>query len=325
MFQRQALSGQWAFLWILIAIAMWGTTLLTGTQSLISADTGLCLPSPDQWIISTQWSIAANLGVLALTVIVLYIADKEYTLVQGSNTFLPAILALMASSCRWIAAPLSSSTLIALANVIALTILFGCYRKQNCTQALFLIATILAIGSMVQYAFLFLIPVYLIGAIIFKCLDFKGIIAFIMGLAAPYWIAIGLGLIPLAAFKLPRISIPEGNALTHLQFLTGIVPVGVTVLAALLLGLHNMVGFFSGNTRRRLNNTVISLLGIVCAICAVIDLNNMQAYLTTLYLVGALQIANWFVMSRPYRPGIWAMVITLFYAIAYGAMTWAAF
>ena len=101
---------------------------------------------------------------------------------------------------------LSSSTLLCAINLLSLSVLFKAYNSRNATQEMFLIGTFISVGSMFQYAFLPMIVPYVASAIMMKAFRIKEALATGMGLIAPYWVGVGMGLIPLEAFSLPELT-----------------------------------------------------------------------------------------------------------------------
>ncbi len=287
------------------------------TDILPAMQTGICLPSPGEWGLSGIASRAINIGILAIAALALYLSNKEYSFVHGDDTVLTGMFLLMACSNPWISSGVTTSGLLAFGNILCLSILFGCYRKRNSTQELFLIGTILSIGSMIQYAFLFMVPVYLIGAILLKCFRFKSLVAMVMGLAAPYWIGVGLGLIPLDSFRMPRfISLFEAIG-SKSEFFVGLVNIAVTVVLSLFLALNNMMKLYAGNTQRRLYNVVLNLTGSVAVICILLDLNNLTTYLATIYFIAAVQLANLFSLWDIRRGSLWLLGLSALYICGY--------
>lgn len=302
---------------IAAAILMSATAFLAGAPVPLQGGSGLCLPSPDAWNILTPFSWALNLLLMLGIVGSVYILNKNYAFVPGNDMALPGLLAIMSMSCPWVACPLNSSTILLAANVACLSIVFSCFKQRNATQELFAIATILSLGSMVQYAFIFMIPAYIAIAAMLKCLHFKGAIAFILGLIAPYWVGIGLGIIPLTAFSLPAISGLFPGAEAPQSILAGLTACAVTALGALVAGLYNSVKLYAGNSQRRLYNVSINILGVLCAFCMVIDFGNMPAYIGTLYLAAAVQFANIFALHNVRRGSWWLAGICTLYAAAF--------
>ncbi|MDE7403260.1 MAG: hypothetical protein K2M87_07605 [Muribaculaceae bacterium] len=318
---RQTMGRQGITLAVIVALALWVIALIVPAVAAPVSDFGICLPSPNLWLISPEWGTAVNFVILGGATTLLWWLNKEYSFVPGSDTVLTGMFLLLASTNRWITGPLTASTVMVLANLICLAILFGCYRKPNASQELFVIATIMGIGSMFQYAFIFMIPVYIVGAIMMKCLGAKSLTGFLMGLVAPYWVAAGLGLIPLENFRLPHISPFVMGRDNDFSIFAGLVAVGLCGVLTILLALNNMVKLYAGNTRRRLNNNILNLLGLVTIACIITDYHNMTAYLATLYMIFAVQIANLFALHDIRRGWIWLLSLSAVYVAGFVVMT----
>ena len=320
MVQRHVMGKEGITLAAIASLAMAAVAFFIDTPNTLTGSMGICLPSPNGWGMTPLWGWILNLGLLVATAITLYFVNKEFTFVQGSDTVLTGMFVIMAASNTWVSGMLSSSTLMALANLICLVVLFGCYRKRNSSQELFAIATILALGSMIQYAFIFMMPVYLVGAILLKCFNFKGLVAFLMGVAAPYWIAVGLGIVPLSQFTIPTFTNLFDGYDTKSGLFFGLLNVAVTVVVGLILALNNGVKLYAGNTQRRLYNMVINVLGLVSAICMLIDFNNMVAYMTTIYMITAVQLGNLFALWNIHKGWIWVLGLSALYVAGFVMM-----
>lgn len=300
-----------------VSLAMMIIGHFAGSGAPLSGDMGVCLPSPNMWALSPLLSWLLNLMLTGGAAMLLYVMNKEHNVVGGSDTVLIGMFALITASNPWVSGILTSSVIMVAANIACLTILFGCYRKPNATQELFKIATILSLGSMIQYAFIFLIPVYVIGAILMKCLRFKGILAIGMGLIAPYWVGIGLGVIPFDAFTMPTFTnLFDGYATKGVLF-AGMLSIGCTTLLWVILALYNGVKLYAGNTKRRLENTVINVLGVVTTLCMLIDFNNLLAYEETIYMIAGVQLANVFSLWNIRHGGIWMLLLGCGYLSAF--------
>lgn len=315
-----AMGKEGMVLAVIASIAMLTGAYFLDTDIFPGMQTGICLPSPQEWGLSGIGSWALNVGVMACSALALYLCNKEYSFVQGDDTVLTGMFIIMATSNPWISSTLTTSGLMVLGNILCLSILFGCYRKRNATQELFLIGTVLAIGSMVQYAFVFMMPVYLIGAILLKCFNFKGLIAFFMGVAAPYWIGVGFGLIPLEAFRMPSFTSLFDEIGSKSKFFVGLVNIAVTVLLSLFLALNNTMKLYAGNKQRRLYNVVLNLLGCVSIVCILLDFNNLTAYLATIYMLASVQLANLFSLWEIRRGSLWLLALSGLYIAGYVLM-----
>lgn len=320
MLHRHVMGKEGMALAVTVSIAMASVAFFAETPRPLAGDMGFCLPSPNQWGLSPTGGWIFNLCLLLATTATLYLVNKQHTFVQGSDTVLTGMFLIMTTSNLWVSGLLTSSAMMALANLLCLLVLFGCYRKRNATQEIFVIATILSIGSMIQYAFIFMIPVYLIGSIMMKCFRFRVLVAFGMGLAAPYWVGIGLGILPLESFSMPTFTNLFDGYETKSGLFFGLLNISVTVVTGLILALNNGVKLYAGNTQRRLNNMVINLLGIAAVLCMLLDFNNMVAYMATIYMISAVQLANLFALWNIHRGSLWVLTISLLYVAGFVMM-----
>lgn len=266
-------------------------TLILFQPVFLEGDLGLCLPSPNQWHIPRFLSWLMGVVLILLAVIVLSSANKKYNFIpEAEPLMVMGLLVLVACNCRTTAL-LSASTLMLAANAFALYIILSTYEQRNATREYFLVATIPAIGAMTQYSFLILIPVYIFAGLLMKSFRMREFIAFIFGLLAPYWIAIGLGWISPFAFRVPDpdsvFSVQEMSRETFLN----VIATGIIILVGIMLSLYNAARLFSRNSRLRSMHVSLNLMGYGAIAAVIFDFNNFMAYFATLCLWLAIQVA----------------------------------
>lgn len=305
---------------VIAALAMAAVAFFVDRPASLQADTGICFPSPDKWGFSPFWGWFLNSVILAAVCVALSSLNKEYRIVRGSDTVLPGMFLIMAASNIWVSGMFTSTGIIALANIACIMILFSCYGKYNATKDLFVIASILSAGSMIEYAFLFMMPVYLIGAIIVKCFDIKALAAYIMGLIAPYWIVVGLGIVPIDSISFPHLSNVFGSFASKGDMLFGFLNVGITAFIGFALAFMNSVRFYTGNSRKRGFNAVINLLGGFILLCMIFDFENLLAYLATGYFITAIQLGNLFEGGNIRKGEWWLLGLSALYAAGFVMM-----
>lgn len=180
---------------------------------------------------------------------------------------------------------------------------------------MFAVATYLSVGSMVQYAFVPLMIVYPIMALMAKILRIKETVAYFMGLVAPYWVALGFGLISFSDFRIPQFlaDIPnaDGNYL-----LMVFISLCTLALVGLMMTVNNAMLIYAGNMRVRTFTNMINLLGFTCGIFMLIDFDNFGAYASSFCFAVAVQISNFFAMRRIPQSPIWFWgLLSLFMAL----------
>lgn len=305
---------------IILVCAMSATEFFLGNPQHLQGELGICMPSPNLWKLPAVGSWILNLSSIILLGLFLHLFNKTYNFVNSSDTVLSAAFIFLCGSNPWINAMLTSSVIMMAANLICLQFIFGCYRSQKGMQPLFIVGSVLSLCSMFQYAFVFLIPAYFIIALVIKCLHFKSFIAMLMGVVAPYWIGIGLGIIPLDSFSMPTFTNLFVDFGTKQTLLVGLLNCAVTIVLSLMLALYNAVKLYAGNTRRRLLNNSVIILGVAATICIICDVDNIPVYMATLYMVLAAQLANLFALHNIRRPNTIVFILTFLYLASFVLM-----
>lgn len=302
---------------IVTAMVLCAIAYVSDSATVMSGNCGLCLPSPNLWGVPQPWNWISNIAVLALCTAGISMLNRAYSLTPGTATFLPGIFILMSASIPWIVGELTSSTILAAVMLVNMALLCSCYRQRNSTQEIFVVATLLSLGSMIQYTFvLMIVPVIIIG-IMFKCMHIRELLALLLGLVAPYWVAIGFGLISPYALAMPSFTNLFNGYLPDNMLLTGLINIGCTGVVGMILALYNGIKLYAGNTRRRLFNMAINVLGLYCLLCMVFDSDNLTAYIVTFFVSVSFQWANLFALWHPRKPGIWALGISLAYVACF--------
>lgn len=278
---------------------------------------GICIPSPNLWMLPQYLSWIINLLMIIILGLSLHLFNKTYNFISSSDTILPSTFIFLCGANPWIDGLLTSSVIVMLANLLCLNMLFRCYRSQKGMVNLFTVGVILSFGSMFDFAFVFLSAAYILIAATLKCLNFRSFIAYLMGLVTPYWIGLGLGLIPLDGLSYPTITNLFDDFASKESLLIGMLNGAVTMLFLLILVLSNAVKLYAGNTRRRLMNNAIVILGLAVSICLVCDADNATTYFATLYFVLATQLANLFVLHNIRYPGLIIFLTVALYLAAY--------
>lgn len=277
---------------VLAAGIMSAITYLFGPAVHLSGELGICLPSPNLWPIDPLISWIANAACTLILVVGAYVLNRHCNFIKATEPVLPAIFLILVASNPWINDYLCTSTLICGINLIAMAILFACYRRDNATQAMFVIGTLFSVGAMVEYAFIPYILPYALGAIVMKTFRIKEFLAMGMGIVAPYWVGVGLGLIDVSSFRLPEITNLFNGYARAEELIFLMASVGLAAFFGFILGLNNSIKLFAGNSRVYAMNLVINFVGVASAVCIIVDFTNMLAYMTTLYFTVAVQVAN---------------------------------
>ncbi|MDE5876779.1 MAG: hypothetical protein K2H47_04700 [Muribaculaceae bacterium] len=317
--QRQQVKDTPLLVVALIAYLLmsFGAWLRIGPASPGDAIPGICLPSPAEWDIIPIWSWGINTLIVILLTVGTIIYGRYYNSIKGARNVLAIVFPVMTASDPYLMVSLGTPTLLCAASLTIWWILGSTFRSENATQPVFVVATIIALGAMIQYAFLILIPVTIVNLIALKVCRWREIGAFFIGLGAPYWVGIGLGLLPLDSFHLPT---PHNLFLANLEpgdTVPVLIGAGFAMLTGILVGLNSMIKLYAGNSCVLALNLTIGVTGIGSLVAIFLDYTNLEAYLTTLYLTVAVQIANLFGLWRIPRPRLVLSLFGLLYIVLY--------
>ncbi len=130
-----------------------------------------------------------------------------------------------------------------------------------------------------------------------RVMNFKGLLAMLLGLATAPWITFGFGII-----SLDNISTPEmrnvWEVLDKEQSLSLITMTAATAIFALMLMATNMFRLISYKAQRRAYNGFFSVLTIATIIMSCADYTNVLNYLPVLNLCFAIHAGHSFTINN---------------------------
>lgn len=299
---------------IVAAIIMMAATALLMPSLRPETEPGLCLSIPND-IVPHLLGCGINALLIALSVVLAFLFNKKHSFVRSTEALLPTAMAVILASNPVNTSYLGTPVVMLIANLLCLDIMMKSYASENATTSMFAVATYLSVGSMVQYAFLPLIMIYPVMALMGKTFRLKEAVAYLMGLVAPYWVALGFGLITFSDFRMPQFLVEIPNADGN-YLLMVFISLSTLALVGLAMTLNNAMLIYAGNMRVRTFNNMINLLGFSCGIFMLIDFDNFGAYASSFCFAVAVQISNFFAMRRIPQSPIWFWgLLSLFMAL----------
>ena len=308
------------FVLALIFAAVMSALAFFITDTAVNVDDGIAFPAPSQWLPVPLWSALAEFGVLWFTGSVASYVNRAYNLEKGTSALPGTIFMVAAASLPILAVSLNAPMLMALATIISLSMMYASYaRPAEYPQKLFLIASTVSFGSMVDYSFIPLALALLMAAIVLREVSFRSTLAFILGLAAPYGIMMGFGLLDPSAIRIPDIWAPTETPLSPPYIVAG----GAAGLTALLFLLRRAIVPSGRSSKSILFNRAINVILLVMLAAAGADFFNFIAYLpTVMLLIGFLLAGLAGNDGRSQASGPILFILTiLFLAIYFFALT----
>lgn len=278
----------------ILSAVMMGLSGLFAVFPLPVDNFGFCLPSPNLWDLPRTAGWALNTFLLLLCAAAWLFLNKEFTIVKGIDHLTLVSFLVFVSSNPVCTGHLSTGSILLCVTVLCLGILFGTVNRRNCTHQIFVIFTFLSIGSMFQYAFVAMMIFFFLAAIILKAMRTKEVLAMLLGIIAPYWVVIGLGIVSVKEFTLPEFVPDFASLFGSTRMIVLWINFGFSLLMGILMAISNSMAIFAGNTVTRRRNNVITLTIILTALFVIFNYSNMAAYLPAFYFALAVQVGNFF-------------------------------
>lgn len=280
---------------LLAAIMTMGGAI--AAPSLPTESFGLCLPSPNLWFRPGIWNWGGSLLLIVVLCVVMFLINKRYTLLHSSQPFLSFLTLLLTTS--FIPAIGGFNSMIPVTGIILIIIfsLFESYKLDNPTRNIFFAASCLSIGSMFEAGcILFLLPL-IFSLFTMQIGRLRVFTSLILGIAAPYWIVSGTGLISPVDFN---FRMPD--ALFFMSFRPELLPfyiyMAILMVCGTLLMLYNGLKLYAGNSRIRHYNNVINIFGLTGCAGLMIDCTDFYAYCGILAIWIAMQFGNLFTLHQ---------------------------
>jgi hypothetical protein len=304
---------------LMMAIAIVATIVsyYTGNVVDIPGDTGTWLPSADDWLPAGGTSLVINLVLNVLIAAMLILLNKRFNILRSPSDLFAGLFLILQMSLPSFMGQFYGGTLLCFAVLFLTYKLYMAFNRPYPLQPIFLIFFLLTVGAMSQYAYLFYIPVFMIGCAQMRIFSFKTLLAVGIGIIAPVWILWGFDLISLRDIKLPHF-VNVFSAIDSKEMLQLLVTVGVTVMATFVFGILNLVRVFNYNSKTRAYNGFISIMSFVTIILVLADYTNSATYIPLLNCCAAFQMGHYFAINNYQRSyiailGIIAVYIALYW------------
>lgn len=290
-----------------LILALIGWNLFDGRAP--EGQAGICLPSPNEWHLSSGLSFTLNLLLSWICCLGAVSLNKRFNFIPGSGVLFASVFLWASMSIPWIDTRLTSSFILAAIVLLCCHLLFTVYGKRTASQEIFIIFSILSWGSMIQYSCLLLMPVFMLGAIFLKAFHLREFIAAILAAFTPYWIVFGTGLLPMDALHEPGLTNFFTNFNTTRELMTLIGICGALAAGFIILLIANSLRFSSLGVKMRAYNSFLNLLGVAMIWFMLFDSSNMTAYIATLALAFGFQAGRFFLTCRIRRAYLIVLLI----------------
>ena len=283
---------------VLLAIT---AVMAAGRIPLSDAGNGIFFEMPTVLVQPSLTSALINVCCLVGIGALMLLAGKLFSFVRSMTFIYVSAFFLLELAVPATSSVFNAGTALCLMLVLGVQALFASFEDLHSQGRIYLTMTILSAACLWQWAFVVLIPAFAIGFLYMRAMDLRGFLAMLLGLATPFWIVIGLGIVnPVTDFKPLEINaIWESLDMSQIRLLiTWTVVVG---LLAILLTIINLMTILNYRLQFRVYNAFFIIVTLLSVLAICIDYRDMLVFLPLLNLCLAIQIAHSFTLSNQPR------------------------
>lgn len=258
---------------------------------------------------TSVWAMAVSMAATVLTAILLHYTNKRFNILR-SDTALPVSLFLsMIVAIPYLDVTMWSGTAVAPAVMACAFMLFDTFGETSPQRTVFLIMAILSLLALFTAVYLLFIPVFILGCFQMRIMTLRTLLAIILGLITPPWIALGFGILSPGDITLPHFHTAVID-LDTMPVLTLLAVTALTVIIGFGFTAANIMKVYSYNSRSRAFNGFYTLLLLATALFTIIDFYNLASYLPLLMAMTGYQASHYFVLHSN-APRGWIGIVTL--------------
>ena len=245
---------------------------------------------------ATALTTAVNVALIVGIGLLMLLLNKLYNFVKAFTFVGAATFFLLESALPVCSSTLNVGTILCMMLVLGTLMLFGTYENKYAQRPIFLVACILAFGAMFNWAFVALIVAFMLGFAYMRALNWKGFLAFLIGLFTPFWIVLGLGIASPYDFKLIEIN-SVWDTLETGQLRAMIIWIVAVTITTIVLSAINLFRIYNYRLQLRVYNAFFLLVTLVSVIGMCVDYRDMLIFVPMLNLCLSVQVAHSFTIS----------------------------
>ncbi|MFI3239914.1 MAG: hypothetical protein R3Y22_04920 [Bacteroidales bacterium] len=277
-------------------------------------DYGLFANSANMWLDKGTLSWSINLVTIIAIAIVITVCNNQFQFIRSFTSLLATIFVILATCNTHISNTLIDGNILALVTIISVSLLYFTFQYGN-PVILFSIFTLIITCSFFNYAYLTLLPIFILGAMQMKAINTKTVLAIVLGIIIPFWIIYGLHIFSPSDIKsINMVSIARAVVIADSPiFIYNL----TTAVITFFLLIKNMITIYNFPPQERAYNGVLTLLTLWSIVMPMIDYYNSNSYMPTLYLCCAVQGAHAYTSSRDRYKYLWVITLILAYLSLY--------
>lgn len=259
---------------------------------------------------SASIAYLAGIASISLIAVLTSLLHKHFLFITGLTSFYATFLFCFSAAIPALSGE-AGHLLPAMVSLGCCMILFSCYEDRTSMSRVFMIFTILSAFTLVEYAFIAYIALFVVGVIQMRIFSLRTFLAILFGIITPYWIVLGFGIVSPLDLTFPH---PE-SAVGHIWSENNHFILAAVLLIGIVTPIANSFNLLKLKLQLRAYNGFFIMQFIASTAMIFIDYSRYLDYAMTPIVCTAVFLAQYFTMSGMRRKFI-VMLAMLLAAIA---------
>lgn len=282
----------------------------------IPGNLGWGLPSANFWLPFGWVSAAVNLVANLLVAVTVVFINRRFNVLRSLTALVASMYFVMQMALPSVFGQLYGGTVLALVILMCTMLLFSVYGDSQGQRRVFLIFCLLGAGVFTQIAYLFYVPMLMVGCVQMRVMSLRSFLAMLLGFITPAWILFGFGIVTPADIHWRNMTMLWSLFDAH-ELVQTMVVTAFTIIMGVVFVVANLMKILSYNSRVRAMNGFLAIMFGATALLTLIDFNNFAFYIPLLNILTAYQVGHFFTYRRQRRSYIAVLLLVLVYVALY--------
>lgn len=278
---------------------------------------GVAFPSANLWLSSALLSQGAAWIINLIIAAFLILLNRAINLLRTVSVTYASIFLLMQTATPELTGSLCDGVMLGLLVLLAMGLILSCYLMPERTPRVFLAFFLIGCGILWRYPYAAFLPALVIGLWQMRILSVRTLVAALLGLVTPIWLAVGFGLTNPLEWRLPDFDFDFQALLTNSHIRHTLVAGGVALTAMLVFTASDIIKILSYNAATRAYNGLLMTVTSTVAILVLIDWTNLSLYLTILNAMTACAAGHFLKIHGPNRGYLPILLLMIIYFTFY--------
>ncbi len=256
-------------------------------------DGGIVNSCNGQWISNSEVNLYCGVGITLLIGILMLIISRKYNIVRNNTKLPPSLFGCMMLATPTLLIYLYPGSILCLVVLLAMWFMMDSFAQPESQRNVFAVFLMLSAGTAIDYGFALFLPVFWLALAQMRIMNLRSVLASLMGIATPWIILLGLGIVHVSELRLPQFW-GENNLFTHSSFTAMLATGAFTAFLGIASWFQGFIKIISYNTQARAQLSMVTVVMLMSLIGACIDFTHISVFLPLLSCTASFFVGHLF-------------------------------